>query len=821
MARKAESALILILLLGSIFFPATALAGSADTHDLTVSLESLGVRNHLESNTTLSLNSTIRNNGDVTEQGVTFQLLINGSQSVDTVIDELAPLGNYSSRYQWKPTNGVYYVTANVSTSFANNSDTIWVNVCPSQPPQPFFTVSPMFDPNILRKNTPINFDASKSNDPDWGNITWFYWNFGDAKPPENHTDPSVTHSFDSYGNASVTLTVGDTDNLSNSTSKTYLVSRNPVAAFSIWNPPNCKPPLNQGPYYVNNELTFDASNSSVAPGASILSHIWDFGDGSNNVTTDKTVTHVYKDPGNYTVSLTVIDSNNLNSSTIQSAQVVVASPIADFAVSPGPYYVNSIIIFNATRSCDPVNYSSLNPGIANYAWNFGDGISNVATDQNITHKYTYPYNSHDYTVSLTVTDYKGNSGSKNESVTVTSPTLVRIEDGSTGNTVIAYDPGQEFTVNITVTNVVALDYFEFTLKYPNGTPPPLLKGEKISQGYFPLGPKSIDDSQGLITVKSLEHLNGANGSFTLAIINFTVTNPGNCTLYLSSGSLRNSTGGQINPQAMQADFYTEKPVAYFSMDESSIPHGDSVRFDATRSYDPRSPNGTNHGIETYTWDFDDGNVTTVKSPIITHPYTKDGTYYVTLTATDDDGEQWSYRNPKPINVGAIHDVAVVNVTLTTTCFFNITPTSPFNFTISNTNVTVNLKNEGNVEEKFNVTVYGDSYDNTTTAVTIAKQSQTQIVLGWNFTAGLKANCTICAKVALTYDMNQSDNTANNTICLGLACDIDGNGAVGLSDLVILAKAYGSANPQANIDDLGLVGLNDLVLLATHYGTHL
>ena len=54
--------------------------------------------------------------------------------------------------------------------------------------------------------------------------------------------------------------------------------------------------------------------------------------------------------------------------------------------------------------------------------------------------------------------------------------------------------------------------------------------------------------------------------------------------------------------------------------------------------------------------------------------------------------------------------------------------------------------------------------------------------------------------------------------------DLNGDGKVGLDDLVILAQAYGSRpgdpnwNPVADIDGDGVVGLSDLVILAQHYG---
>lgn len=56
--------------------------------------------------------------------------------------------------------------------------------------------------------------------------------------------------------------------------------------------------------------------------------------------------------------------------------------------------------------------------------------------------------------------------------------------------------------------------------------------------------------------------------------------------------------------------------------------------------------------------------------------------------------------------------------------------------------------------------------------------------------------------------------------------DINGDGKVDLSDLVLLANAYGSHpdsvrwNPNADINGNNVVDLADLVLLATHYGQH-
>jgi len=58
---------------------------------------------------------------------------------------------------------------------------------------------------------------------------------------------------------------------------------------------------------YVNESILFDASQS-YDPDGDIESYIWDFGDG--NTDTGEIIEHIYTSPGNYTVSLTVIDTD-------------------------------------------------------------------------------------------------------------------------------------------------------------------------------------------------------------------------------------------------------------------------------------------------------------------------------------------------------------------------------------------------------------------------------------------------------------------------------------------------------------------------------
>jgi len=80
--------------------------------------------------------------------------------------------------------------------------------------PVAIFTWSPL-EPIY---NQPATFNASKSYDVN-GTIVSYAWNFGDSTPPVTEPGPITYHTFTAPGNYTVTLTVTDNDELTNSTS--------------------------------------------------------------------------------------------------------------------------------------------------------------------------------------------------------------------------------------------------------------------------------------------------------------------------------------------------------------------------------------------------------------------------------------------------------------------------------------------------------------------------------------------------------------------------------------------------------------------------
>jgi len=147
-------------------------------------------------------------------------------------------------------------------------------------------------------------------------------------------------------------------------------------------------------PGYAPITASFDGSASSDDIG--ITSYSWDFGDGNSG--NGVSPSHEYLAPGEYTVTLTVTDTDNLTDSDTVPTSVVNQAPIA---VASADSYSGSAphsVQFDSTGSQDPDN-----SGTISYAWLFGDG--NGSSSANPSHIYT---SQGTFTPGLTVTDNLG-----------------------------------------------------------------------------------------------------------------------------------------------------------------------------------------------------------------------------------------------------------------------------------------------------------------------------------------------------------------------------------------------------------------------------
>ncbi len=153
-------------------------------------------------------------------------------------------------------------------------------------------------------------------------------------------------------------------------------------------------------------QLRFSAANSIPPPSGSIVRYEWRFGDGST--ATGVQVDTVYAQPATYEVLLVVTADNGLASTATQ--QVVISpapQPPTAVIVSPAQGVAGQPLTFDASQS-------SGQTALTQHLWSFGDGVA--ATGEVVQHVYNQQGA---YTVSLTVTDSNGLTGSANKQVQI------------------------------------------------------------------------------------------------------------------------------------------------------------------------------------------------------------------------------------------------------------------------------------------------------------------------------------------------------------------------------------------------------------------
>ena len=284
-------------------------------------------------------------------------------------------------------------VTSSAGCTFAKTkSFTVYA------PPTALFTV-----PDTTCLGNPTVFaDQSVAND---GTLSTWLWDFGDGTTNATQ-DPS--HTYAATGNFIVKLTVTNSNGCISSTiTKAVHISPLPVASFS-YSSPDC----------ATYGITF--TDKSTTAETSIISWMWDYGDGITETKTAQTpFQHIYAATGTYTITLTITTAKGCTSSTTQSI-TINPLPVVDFAI-PGICLDDAYAQFT-DKSTIPDNTQAA----FTYLWNFGDAYStpanNTSTLMSPKHKYSHQGN---YTATLTVTSKYGCVVSKAIQFTVNGATPV------------------------------------------------------------------------------------------------------------------------------------------------------------------------------------------------------------------------------------------------------------------------------------------------------------------------------------------------------------------------------------------------------------
>jgi PKD repeat protein len=320
--------------------------------------------------------------------------------------------------------------------------------------------------------------------------------------------------------------------------------------------------------------VNFNGTGSTAVKG--ITSYQWDLGNGVTS--TDPTTFTTYTAPGVYDAKLTVTDADGDKDTRIVPITVgepLNIPPTAAIGTSGTEGIVPFTVSLSGSGSSDP------DGSVVNYAWNFGNG--QTATGENVQ----VTYNSvGTYTVTLTVTDNRGATGTATQQITVNRKPNVP-------PTAVARVVSTAGTIPLTVT----------------------------------LSGASSTDSDGSIVGYAWDFGNGQTA--TGVSVQTTYTTAGTYEAVLTVTDNEGATGSQSLLIEVSAN-PNIAPTAAFTPSVTSGSAPLQVGFDASDSEDI---DGT---IASYAWNFGNGQAASGVNPSVT--YSVPGTYNVTLTVTDNRG---------------------------------------------------------------------------------------------------------------------------------------------------------------------------------------
>lgn len=379
----------------------------------------------------------------------------------------------------------------------------------------------------------------------------------------------------------------------------------------------------------------------------------WDFGNGAISSLQNPSTT--YFDPGTYTVTLTVYNADETDSSkTVKTAYIrVYEQPIAEFAS-------------DKQTGCSPyaIQFTDLSTPpagtrITSWKWEFGDG--STSTEQNPS--YTYK-NSGSYTVTLTITNDKGCTK------LITKPNYINIIPGVKPDFSFI-DPNEcmapaTYTFTNTSTGPGNLTY---SWNLGNGT---TAFTQNASTTYATNGTYRVT----LVVTSDIGCSDSISktievGKATTDFIAPAVICPKTQVDFLNNSTPRPirshwefSTGFKDDTRNTATSFpapgtYTVTLVNFYTVCTDTlvktitVGEGPVVNFRASDTFKCQPPftvNFTNSSNGTsYFWDFGDGSTSTDANP--SHTYTSYGEFDVTLIATGAGGCADTLRMPKYIKV--------------------------------------------------------------------------------------------------------------------------------------------------------------------------
>lgn len=334
---------------------------------------------------------------DPEQETITYDIYFGRTTNPPLLIDNY-PYSSYvlntlsiSTTYYWKIISHDSYGNTNQSPvwKFTTSEQT---NTAPQQPTQPTGeTISSCY--------TNLSF-STVATDPDNDDL-FYVWSWDDESEPDSigpyysGESCSVMHQYHQPGTYQIRVKARDTHYRESDWSAPLNIT--------IHNRPQV---LCGGPYsgFVNDPIHFNATvNGGIPP----FSYTWEFGDGSTE--TGSNPLHTYRQPGDYTVTVTVNDSKGFQASNTTVCHIATTGDL-------------NVVISSMTKTkvYENIQFTSLvkkGQPPYEYHWEFGDGKK--AFIQTPTHIYT---RSGFYTINLTVKDTNGLTGSDSVTIQIINP---------------------------------------------------------------------------------------------------------------------------------------------------------------------------------------------------------------------------------------------------------------------------------------------------------------------------------------------------------------------------------------------------------------
>ena len=473
---------------------------------------------------------------------------------------------------------------------------------------------------------TTIGFTDQSTTDGTNALNSWMF-DYGDGIRDTYNSGP-FQHLYSTPGNYNVTLLVRDALGCTDSITKTNAVKiSNPRADFTSPDSLTCP----------GRTITF--TNRSSGPG---LTYLWNFGDDSTS--TIKNPTHEYAADGNYTITLTVVDTYGCSSTIVKSNYIKIVTPEPAFTVS------------DTLGTCPPliVNFTNAASNYTSYIWDFGDGSTSTAL--NPSHFYANPGV---YNAVLSATGPGGCTSQRTKQIVVRGPQGTFTYPQTTG-----CDP---LTIRFTATT---RDRVSFIWDFNDGST--LSNTDSIiSHTYTQPGfylPKMIlvDGGGCIVPIRGRDTIwvKGINASFTnnrvtlcdSGIVAFTNTSVGTDSVatYLwnfgdgTTSNIKNpthtySTTGTFIPKLTVTtvngcgdSFVSSEPVKIVSSPKISatMPENGCAPLSASFRANIIVPDTS---ALTWSWNFGNGNTSNLKNPPA-QTYTNSGSYNVVLIASNTSG---------------------------------------------------------------------------------------------------------------------------------------------------------------------------------------